>query len=89
MQTGQRWAGKANPRDLTATRQRQLLAEHAAREAAANEIDLAAIKLRAFELGHAVGWDAAIAWVIAKMTDVGVDPDILVVAGDDEPAGDE
>jgi hypothetical protein len=84
MPTGPRGSHPVSPRDVTGRRSRELLREKAAREAAASEvIDLAAIKRRAFEDGHSAGWDAAISWVIEKMTDVGVDPDILVVADDD------
>lgn len=85
METGQRWSGGANPRDLTKTRQLELLRQKAAREAAANEvIDIASIKRRAFEDGHSTGWDAAISWVIERMTAVGLDPDVLALDDDGE-----
>lgn len=89
METGTRWAGKANPRDLTATRQRRLLAEKARREAA-QDIDIAEVRQRAHSAGHAAGyekglkdgWDAC----IAALVDEGIlDPD---EPGDDtEDAG--
>jgi hypothetical protein len=89
METGTRWAGRANPRDLTAKRQQALLKERAAREAAASDvIDIAAIKRRAYEAGHSAGWDQAIEFVIGRMTEVGLDPDILAV-GDDDAGEDE
>jgi hypothetical protein len=93
METGQRWSGKANPRDLTKTRQQALLAEHARREAAAN-IDVAEVRRiahqRGYEAGHEHGyekglkdgWDAC----ITALVEAGVlDPD---EPGDDL-AGDE
>lgn len=88
MQTGTRWGGKANPRDLTKTRQQELLRQKQARDEAAN-VDVADVQRQAREVGFSDGWDAAIGWVIKRMTGIGLDPDILVVADDDAPAGDD
>jgi hypothetical protein len=63
METGTRWSGRSNPRDLTLIRQKQLLAEKAKRDAAA-DVDVDAVirntRKRAFDdgfqVGHDVGW---------------------------------
>jgi len=90
MPTGPRGSAPVSPRDLTGRKARDLLREKQAREAASNEvIDLAAIKRRAFEDGRSAGWDAAIEWVITRMTEAGIDPDILAMAGDDEHQDDD
>ena len=54
---------------------------------------MAAIRAAAYRDGHSAGWDAgwdrAINFVIARMTDVGLDPDILAVGEDDQGAEDK
>jgi hypothetical protein len=57
MQTGTRWGGTANPRDLTKTRQLELLREKQAREAAAT-VDIEAVRQVAYTSGHAAGYEA-------------------------------
>jgi hypothetical protein len=57
METGNRWSGNASPRDLTKTRQQQLLKEKAAREAA-KHVDIAEVQRVAFANGHAAGFEA-------------------------------
>jgi hypothetical protein len=67
MQTGNRWSGRSNPRDLTLTRQQKLLADKAKKDAAA-DIDVDAVirntRKRAFDegfqVGHDVGWTTAL-----------------------------
>jgi hypothetical protein len=51
--TAQRWGGRANPRDLTGVRQRQILADQAAREEAENPARNA--REDAYEDGRAFG----------------------------------
>jgi hypothetical protein len=92
-QTGNRWAsGSKKPGDFTGTQgvrlREKIRADQKAREDIAS-IDVAAIRESGRQAGFSQGWDAAIAWVIEKMTDVGVDPDILVVADDDEHQDDD
>lgn len=74
------------PSDVTGREYQRLHAAQKAREDA-ETIDIAAIKRRAFEDGHSAGWDAAIGWVIEKMTDVGLDADVLVLDADDSEDG--
>ena len=80
-------ASRVSPRTITGRRYAELHAEAEARKAAAS-VDINEVQRQAREAGFSDGWDAAIAWVTARMVDVGVDPDILVVA-DDEPGDDE
>lgn len=58
-QTGDRWSGNRSPRDLTAKRQQQLLAEKAERERAKDPrvIDerIATARAQGFNQGHADG----------------------------------
>ena len=56
MDTGTRWSGKANPRDLTKTRQQALLRQKAEREAAAN-LDPVEEYHRGFQAGKDEGWE--------------------------------
>jgi hypothetical protein len=90
MQTGNRWSGKANPRDLTLIRQQQLLREKAAREAAAN-IDPAEIRREAYRQGYGEGVEAGFldGWhkLAGILTESGVDVDGVLAL--DEPADDE
>jgi len=90
MQTGNRWAGKANPRDLTKTRQQQLLAAQAARKAAA-DIDVEEVRREAqhagfdagFDAGHDAGWSAAIEWVTENFDVLDKDEDQADEADED------
>lgn len=87
MQTGERWSGKANPRDLTKTRQQHLLKAKAEREAAAS-IDIEAVKRAEYERGFNAAFgpafDAGVDWLREQLTQAGVDVD-AVLALDDEP----
>ena len=56
METGQRWSGGANPRDLTKMRQQELLKQHAARDQA--EDNFAAVRRQATDEGYDAGFDA-------------------------------
>jgi hypothetical protein len=83
--TGQRWAGQASPRDLTKVRQQQLLREKAAREKRASEsVDVAAIRKAAWGEGFEAGHKAAYDWLTGLMEDAGIDPDILVITDEDQ-----
>lgn len=93
MNTGQRWSGKVSPRDLTATRQQQLLKEHAAREAAA-DIDVGAIRREAYAAAFEPAYVAGAQWAFNVLREAGIDVDaVLDLDGDehqdDEPTGDE
>jgi flagellar biosynthesis/type III secretory pathway protein FliH len=89
MQTGTRWGGKANPRDLTKTRQLELLRQKTEREQAVH-IDVEAIRRQAYaegyERGHAEafeeaftkGWDALAQHLVSEG-----------VLDADEPSGNE
>lgn len=81
MQTAQRGTAPVSPRDITGRRYRELQREKAAREAMA-DVDIDQLRAQAREAGWSEGWDAAIAWIIGRMDEAGLDPDILVA--DDE-----
>jgi hypothetical protein len=85
---GDRSRRARSPRDITGREYARLHAEQEAKRAAAT-VDIHEVQRLAREAGFSDGWDAAIAWVTARMVDVGVDPDSLVVADDDEPGDDE
>ena len=92
-QTGQRGSHPVSPRDITGRRSRELLRQKAEREKAASEvIDVSEIRRESYMAGHSAGWDAAIAWVIERMTEIGLDPDILALDDDehqDDDAGED
>jgi hypothetical protein len=86
--TGNRWAkGSKSPADFTGKQgieiREKLLADQQAREEAAS-IDIPALKRDEYLRGFDAGWDSATTWITEKMTEAGLDPDILVV-GTDEP----
>lgn len=84
---GDRSRRARNPRDITGRRYAELQAEADARKSAATA-DIREVQRRSREAGYSDGWDAAIGWVIERMTDAGLDPDILVANGD-EPGENE
>jgi hypothetical protein len=94
--TGQRGAQRPAPGNVTGTTfYRQQREQEARKRAEDNPVDAEAIRREAFEAGHATGWEQAIEWIITRMIDVGLDPDILVVGDvehqdddDDEPVED-
>ena len=88
MNTGQRWSGKVSPRDLTATRQRQLLKEHAAREAAA-DIDVGAIRREAYDAAFEPAWKAGAEWAFGVLREAGIDVDAVLDLDDDDHQGDD
>lgn len=80
-------ASRVSPRNRTGQIYARQHADKAARDAVST-VDIHEVQRLAREAGFSEGWDAAIAWIIDRMTDAGLDPDILVAA-DDEPAEDE
>jgi hypothetical protein len=88
MQTGNRWEGNANPRDLTRSRQQQLLREHEARKRAQdNPVDVAAIRKEAYAAAFEPAFQAGAEWAFGVLREAGVDVD-AVLALDDEPGDD-
>jgi hypothetical protein len=76
-------ASRVSPGNMTGRIYAQQHAEEDARKAT-SVVDVAAIRDSAWRDGFAQGWDRAIAWVIDHMIDAGIDPDILVVADEDQ-----
>jgi hypothetical protein len=89
MQTGTRWGGKANPRDLTKTRQLELLRQKADREQAAS-IDVQAVRQDARRAGYQQGFEEGAAWAFEQLANAGVDVDAVLALdepGDEDEAG--
>jgi hypothetical protein len=86
--TGQRGAQRPAPGNMTGvTFFKQQREQEAKQKAAVEPADIETIRRQAFEAGHATGWEQAVEWIMGRMTDIGLDPDILVM-GDDEPGDD-
>jgi hypothetical protein len=85
MQTGNRWDGNANPRDLTKTRQQQLLREHEARKRAQeNPVDVEAICAQIRKEIYVEAFEAGAAWAFEQLANAGIDVDAVLALADDE-----